>query len=276
MEISKNNIEKAGMGAVISLSGGMDSTCLLVNLLADGRYKQIIAMSFDYGQKHKIELERAEANIKYLNGHGFNIIHHIVDLKSAMANLGSALTEDDIEVPEGHYEEDQMRSTVVPNRNAIFSSIVFAKALAMSAQMDIDVDICLGIHAGDHEIYPDCRQEFRDAIEHAFKVGNWGSERVNYYTPYLHGNKTSILEDCLLNCERIDVDFNIILKNTNTSYNPTPDGKSSGTSGADIERIEAFIAIGRKDPVEYAGGWENAKAHAEEVLGISGNHVGKS
>ena len=108
--------------AVMSFSGGMDSTGLLVHLLSND-YK-IDCISFNYGQKHVIEIDRASANISYLKGKGYDVNHHIVDLTSAMSIFNSALISDNLEIPEGHYEEEQMKATVVPNRNAIFSSIV--------------------------------------------------------------------------------------------------------------------------------------------------------
>ena len=250
--------------AVLSLSGGLDSTSLLIHLLANDY--EVVAMSFDYNQKHSVELERAKENILYLKEQGYEVKHRVVDLTSAFAGIHSALTSNDIEVPEGHYEQANMKATVVENRNAIFSSIIFGQALSLSKQINEDVKICLGLHAGDHEIYPDCRQEFRDAIEHAFKIGNWGSERVEYYTPFLFGNKTTILEETLINCEKLNLDFDTVLRNTNTSYNPDEFGRSSGKSGADIERIEAFLNIGRKDPVEYVDSWEVVSQNAREIL----------
>ncbi len=250
--------------AVLSLSGGMDSTSLLIHLLANGY--RVLALSFNYGQKHKVELERASQNTHYLAALGLPLTHRVIDLRSAFDGIRSALTSDDIAVPEGHYEQANMVETVVENRNAIFSSIIYAQALSLSKQLNSDVNICLGIHSGDHAIYPDCRPEFRDALEHALKIGNWGSERVSYYTPYIEGNKTTILQDCLVNCGKLGVDFDTILRNTNTSYNPDSQGRASGKSGADIERIEAFINIGRKDPVEYQESWETVVEHAKSVL----------
>ena len=250
--------------AVLSLSGGMDSTCLLIRLLIEGF--DVHCISFNYGQKHKVELERATENIKFLQHKNFKVTHKIVDLSSIMGLFHSALTSNSIIVPEGHYEEDNMKATVVPNRNAIFSSIIYGYALSLATEFQTNVNISLGIHSGDHAIYPDCRPEFRDAIEHAFKIGNWDSEKVSYYTPYLESNKTTILEDCLSNCGSLGLDFDTILRNTNTSYNPDSEGRSSGKSGADVERIEAFLNIGRKDPVEYVDGWEVASEHVKELL----------
>lgn len=249
--------------AVLSLSGGMDSTSLLLKLLTEGYETHCI--SFSYGQKHALELKRAKKNIKLLNKKGFNINHKIIDLRSAMSGFKSSLTSSDIDTPEGFYAEEQMTKTVVPNRNAIFSSIIYGEALSLSQTYNKDVVITLGIHAGDHAIYPDCRQEFRDAIAHAFTIGNWGSERITYLAPYLQLEKYDILKDCLVSCEQLKLSFNKILKNTNTSYSPTKDGKASGKTGADVERILAFHKLGKKDPVEYVEGWDKALEYALKV-----------
>ena len=122
------------MRAVMALSGGMDSTALLCRLLADGY--EVSCISYDYGQKHVVELERAKANIAYLSGNGISVEHRIVDLSGVMGIFHSALTNDEIDVPEGHYEEEQMKATVVPNRNAIFSSILYGYALSTATKED--------------------------------------------------------------------------------------------------------------------------------------------
>ena len=241
--------------AVMALSGGMDSTGLLLRLLADG-YK-VSCISYEYGQKHRIELERAKANIEYLEGEGHQVEHKIADLSSAMSLFHSALTSDDIEVPEGYYEEEQMKITVVPNRNAIFASILYGYALSVSHREDCDVDIAMGVHSGDHAIYPDCRPEFYSAIAGAFALGNWGSDRVSFHLPYIDGDKETILRDALESCSVLNLDFETIFENTISSYNPDSEGRASGTSGADIERILAFHALGREDPIEYTKPWKD-------------------
>ena len=241
--------------AVMALSGGMDSTGLLLRLLADG-YK-VSCISYEYGQKHRIELERAKANIEYLEGEGHQVEHKIADLSSAMSLFHSALTSDDIEVPEGYYEEEQMKITVVPNRNAIFASILYGYALSVSHREDCDVEIAMGVHSGDHAIYPDCRPEFYSAIAGAFALGNWGSDRVSFHLPYIDGDKETILRDALESCSVLNLDFETIFENTLSSYNPDSEGRASGTSGADIERILAFHALGREDPIEYTKPWKD-------------------
>ena len=265
--------------AVLSLSGGMDSSTLLLHLLANG-YK-VTALSFDYGQKHRVELERAQQLVNYLNGNGQDITYQVIKLDGLPQLLNSALVEGGDEVPEGHYEQSNMKATVVPNRNKIFSSIIQSVALSIANETKSLVQIAMGIHAGDHAIYPDCRQEFRDADYNAFAEGNWDSERVSTYTPYLDGDKFDILKDGESCCECLGIDFDEVYKRTNTSYKPIfvkdLDNRFSGSwhsdykSASSVERIEAFIKLGRPDPVAYADetgpvNWETAKIHAEELL----------
>ncbi len=246
--------------SVMSLSGGMDSTSLLLRLLSEG--SRVTCLTYDYGQKHSIEIERAKDNISYLSEKGYAVDHNVVDLRSAMSSLASALTDEGQEVPEGHYESEQMKQTVVPNRNAIFSSILYGQALSTSISEDCDVIIALGVHSGDHEIYPDCRPEFYESLEHSFSIGNWGSERVSFHLPYIKGDKKTILEDALNSCKSLGLDFDTVLRNTNTSYNPDENGRSSGRSGADVERVLAFHSIGRVDPVDYVDDWINVLEYA--------------
>jgi 7-cyano-7-deazaguanine synthase len=295
--------------AVLSLSGGMDSSTLLLHLLANGY--EVTALGFDYGQKHHVELDRAKSLVEYLNGcsqkteqdqlgtitvtgENFPLIkHQIIKLDGLQNLLHSALVTGGNDVPEGHYEQDNMKETVVPNRNKIFASLIQSAALSIATKGNKqEVAIAMGIHAGDHAIYPDCRQEFRDADFEAFKIGNWDSELVSVYTPYLDGNKFTILEDGLACCEKLGLDFDQVYKRTNTSYKPIFIAAMSHTdqitgkvtaltevgtwysdykSAASVERIEAFIRLGRPDPVNYADengpvSWEVAKSAVEKVL----------
>ena len=248
---------------VMALSGGMDSTSLLLHMLARG--SEVTCISYDYGQKHVIELDRASANIDYLSSKGYTIEHYVVDLSSAMSLFDSSLTDSERLVPEGHYEEEQMKQTVVPNRNAIFSSILYGYALSVSAKENVDVSVTLGVHSGDHAIYPDCRPEFYDELMRAFETGNWGSEKVTVKLPYIDGDKESILRDAIISCNSLGLDFDTVFRNTNTSYSPDELGRSSGKTGADVERILAFHAIGRKDPVQYVEDWDTVLEHAIET-----------
>ena len=123
----------------MALSGGMDSTGLLMRLLADGY--DVHTISYNYGQKHLIEVQRAQANLRYLSQNGYHINHRVIDLTSAMSSFHSALTDDSIEVPEGHYEEEQMKQTVVPNRNAIFASILYGNCLLYTSPSPRDATL---------------------------------------------------------------------------------------------------------------------------------------
>ena len=259
--------------AVLSLSGGMDSSTLLLHLLANN-YK-VTALSFDYGQKHRVELERAQQLVDYINSsdayQGHNINYQTIKLDGLTSLLDSALVEGGDDVPEGHYEEDNMKATVVPNRNKIFSSLIQSVALSIANKTESAVKIAMGIHSGDHSIYPDCRQEFRDADYKAFAEGNWEAQRVGVYTPYLEGDKYSILQDGEICCKELGLDFDEVYKRTNTSYKPAAEGLSDYKSASSVERIEAFLKLGRKDPVVYVDGWDTAKAHVEKLLAEHAN-----
>ena len=161
--------------AVMAFSGGMDSTSLLLRLLREGN--KVYTIGFNYGQKHIVELERAQMNIDYLSSNGFPVNHKVVDLSSIMSMFTGSLTSSD-DVPTGHYEEEQMKSTVVPNRNAIFSSIIYGYALSLSKDLNTKITISLGVHSGDHAIYPDCRPQFYKSLNLAFEIGNWDAENV--------------------------------------------------------------------------------------------------
>ena len=282
---------------VVSLSGGMDSSTLLLRCLKE--YDTVTAISFDYGQKHRVELERAQSLVDYIRVEyakrsdkwSTPIKYRQIKLDGLVDLLDSALVTGGEEVPEGHYAEDNMKATVVPNRNKIFASITQAVALSVAQRTGEFCSIALGIHAGDHAIYPDCRQEFRDADDAAFRIGNWEAERVGYFTPYLEGDKFTILQDGEVLCKELYLDFDEVYKRTNTSYKPImfiersevdKDGKryemekwySDYKSASSVERVEAFIKLGRKDPAEYANEngpvtWEHV---VEEVTKVLDNH----
>lgn len=291
--------------AVLSLSGGLDSSTLLLHLLNEGY--NCLCLSFDYGQKHRVELERATELVEYINDvfYFHNALsrslgsereprplvkHQIIKLDGLAQLLNSSLVEGGDEVPEGHYASENMKETVVPNRNKIFSSIIQAVALSIANQDNSECVIAMGIHAGDHAIYPDCRQEFRDADYEAFLIGNWDAKKVSYYVPYLNTDKFGILQDGKKCCEQLNLEFNEVYKRTNTSYKPIyiprpestsrveeahriifGDWYSDYKSASSVERIEAFIKLGVADPVEYADetgpvSWETAKNHVQSVL----------
>jgi 7-cyano-7-deazaguanine synthase len=296
---------------VVSLSGGMDSSTLLLRCLKE--YDSVTAISFDYGQKHRVELERAQSLVDYIRRAFFTnmektnpsisftppglyggkdesvIKYRQIKLDGLVDLLDSALVTGGKDVPEGHYEQSNQKETVVPNRNKMFASIVQAVALSVANRTKENCDIALGIHAGDFGVYPDCRQEFRDADDAAFRAGNWDAERVGYFTPYLEGMKYDILVDGQILCKELGLDFDEVYKRTNTSYKPIyieypmghtmedmrngPEGEwySDYKSASSVERVEAFIKLGRKDPAPYADEtgpvtWEHVVTEVTKVL----------
>jgi 7-cyano-7-deazaguanine synthase len=279
--------------AVLSLSGGMDSSTLLLHLIANSY--EVTALSFDYGQKHRVELERAQELVNYINSRSRHedeyyypkVKYQVIKLDGLSHLLNSALVTGGAEVPEGHYAKENMKDTVVPNRNKIFSSIIQAVALSIANEKNTEVKIAMGIHAGDHAIYPDCRQEFRDIDYDAFCAGNWDADRVKYYTPYLNDDKAGILRDGEKCCEFLHLNFDKVYSRTNTSYKPLylktyyhldngeieeyEDWYSDYKSASSVERIEAFMKLGRKDPVLYADEngpvtWEYVTNYVQQIL----------
>ena len=287
---------------VISLSGGMDSSTLLLRCLKE--YDTCTAISFDYGQKHRVELERAQSLIDYLNQQsGTNgiikpITYRQIRLEGLSDLLVSGLVDNDsMEMKKGHYAHENALTTVVPNRNAIFASITYAVALSVAKRTGERCDIALGTHMGDFNnktqsgIYPDCSEEFKSALEHAFKIGNWDSDKVNYWAPYNVTDKTGVLEDGIKNCESLGLDYREIYSRTNTSYSPifvkdeektklaglTESTPGIGVwysdiySGSSIERCESFIKLGLEDPLQYAENdgtlvsWDYVKEKVEAI-----------
>ncbi len=212
---------------IIILSGGMDSTTLLYEMFST--YSQVEAISFNYGQRHKKELEAASKTCKKLG-----IPHKIVDITCINELVqGSALTSD-IDVPEGHYEEENMKATVVPNRNMILASM----AIGYAVSKDFDA-VALGVHAGDHAIYPDCRPLFVDALRVIARVANY--KEIEVMTPYLYLDKTKIIAR--------GQNFNVDYSNTWTCYKGKE--KACGKCGSCQERMEAFTNNHLIDPLDY-------------------------
>lgn len=211
--------------SVIVLSGGMDSTTLLYKLLNEG--KEVRAISFMYGQRHKIELKKAAATCKKLN-----IPHKIVDISFIRDVVSNSALTGTIKVPHGHYEAENMKLTVVPNRNMIMASIAIGYAVNENFN-----EVALGVHAGDHAIYPDCRPAFIKALGRIAKVANF--KPVSIYTPFLYMDKG----DIAIEAKTLGVDMNL----THTCYEGKL--KPCGKCGSCQERKYAFKKANLKDPL---------------------------
>ena len=219
------------MKIVIVYSGGLDSTVLLYHLVAAGH--EIHALSINYGQRHQCELDHAAAICTKLG-----IPHPTADLSSIRPLLaGSSLTSSEIEVAEGHYTEESMKSTVVPNRNMIFLAIATGHALSINADQ-----IAYAAHSGDHAIYPDCRNDFADAMSAAIRLADWKS--IDLIRPFVNWTKADIV--------RRAAELSVPLDQTWSCYNGGEE--HCGRCGTCIERREAFHLASVDDPTAYAAG----------------------
>lgn len=218
------------MKTLVICSGGLDSVSL-AHIVAEERQLTRL-VSFDYGQRHRKELDFAAAAAQRLN-----VPHHLIDMRPIGAALtGSALT-DDIDVPDGHYAEETMRITVVPNRNAIMLAIGFGVAAANG-----DEAVATAVHGGDHFIYPDCRPGFTRAFETMQKAALDGYADVDLYTPFVERSKADIVTDGA----RHGTPF----AETWSCYKGGD--LHCGRCGTCVERREAFHLAGVADPTAYA------------------------
>lgn len=237
----------------ISLSGGLDSTMLLMHYLARGF--EVRSYSFDYGQKHDIELKKVKDNIKFLQEKGLPVSHQVINLRDAFSDSASSLYGANNEkIPEGDYKDENMKSTVVENRNVIFSSIIYGKALGWANKTQSNVLISLGIHAGDHTIYPDTTPESQSMARELFRISNWGSERVDYEAPFVNLHKDELLTTGVGAMRLMgfqDSDIETVLTNTHSCYTPDSEGRSCGKCGTCVERLEAFEKAHMMDPIPY-------------------------
>jgi 7-cyano-7-deazaguanine synthase len=216
---------------VVSLSGGMDSLTLTAYYL-EHEY-EVYPVIFTYGSKHnKYENEAA---LKIC--HFWDLDYRFINLQFMSIVAKSNLMKTGGEIPEGYYEDENMKLTVVPGRNLIFASI-----LASYAESNDINSIALGVHSGDHLIYPDCRPEFIDQLRKTILLST--ENKVTVEAPFLHIDKTEIL--------KLGYGFNNIIvpyELTRTCYK---DQKlSCGSCGSCTERLEAFRNIGAIDPIDY-------------------------
>lgn len=215
------------MKVLAVVSGGMDSVTMLHDLVAQGH--EVSVVSFNYGQRHLKELEVAKANADKLG-----LKHKVIDMAFMAQLLDNSALTGDTDVPEGHYEANNMKLTVVPNRNMIMASI--AVGLAVNNGQEA---VALGVHSGDHAIYPDCRPEFIKELNDVTQIANY--EPITILAPYIDKDKTSIIKRGL----EIGVDYS----KTWTCYKGL--NKACGKCGSCQERLEAFRNNNKEDPVDY-------------------------
>ena len=214
---------------VVIYSGGMDSFTVLHRAIREGL--NIHALSFDYGQRHRRELDTARQVCESLG-----IPHQVVDIRAIHGMIdNSALTNSAIDMPTGDYDADNLSATVVPNRNMILLSLAIAKAVNIGAGR-----VDYGAHGGDHVLYPDCRPEFVEAMNHVAGIANF--EPVTLHAPYLASTKADILREGLA----MGLDY----RHTWTCYQGRE--LACGVCGSCRERLEAFAANGVTDPLAYA------------------------
>jgi len=251
--------------ALLSLSGGLDSTSLLLHILAQKTYDKVYTYSFKYGQNHSIELKKAQKTVKLLNkllhrSEDNLIKHDVIELSSIFADCGSSLTSGSNLIPKGQdYNETNQQSTVIPIRNVIFASILYSKASGLVTNFqklndyDTCVDIFTGVHSNDNAVYPDCRPESVQMAQQLFKLSDYNGESINYKTPFVTFSKSEVLKDGITSLENLGLSkqFKQIYKNTITCYAPNEKGESCGECASCKDRLEAFEDNGIKDPIKY-------------------------
>lgn len=219
------------MKTVLIYSGGLDSTVLLYHLLDAGQ--TVHALSVDYGQRHRCELDYAAEICRAVN-----VPNPLADLSAIQPLIaGSSLTSPEIEVAEGHYTEENMKSTVVPNRNMILLAVATGHALSIGAGQ-----LAYAAHSGDHAIYPDCRNEFADAMAEAIRLCDWSV--VELSRPFVDFSKADVV--------RRGAELGVPFEKTWSCYKGG--ALHCGRCGTCIERREAFDLAEVADPTVYAEG----------------------
>ena len=217
------------MNIIAIVSGGLDSAVMLRKLLNDGH--AVRSLSFNYGQRHAKELVFADEMSRL-----WQVSHETADLRGIAHLLaGSSLTSAEVAVPEGHYTEESMKATVVPNRNMIMISV--AVGWAVSLKFDA---VAYAAHAGDHAIYPDCREEFANALDQTCRLADWHA--VSLLRPFVRMTKTEIVA--------LGARLQVPFKKTWSCYQGGE--LHCGKCGTCVERREAFALAAIQDPTQYS------------------------
>ena len=216
--------------AVVLLSGGMDSTTLVYDVKVIGY--EVYPVSFYYGQKHEKEVDAASKTCRKLG-----LPHRILDVGVLGEVAPSALTRNEEKIPEGHYQEESMKLTVVPNRNMVLLALATSYAIGIGAET-----VWYGAHGGDHAIYPDCRSAFVEVMVRAMALCDWSI--IELKVPYLLWDKERILRRGL----ELGVDYSL----TWTCY--LGEELACGKCGSCVERMGAFEKVGIRDLIKYKGG----------------------
>ena len=214
---------------VVILSGGLDSSVLLASAVAEG--KVVKALSVDYGQRHRLELAHAAKVAAH-----FDVEHRVADLRGLRQFMaGSSQTDDRVSVPQGHYADETMRLTVVPNRNMVMLAVAGAWAISLKYG-----SVSYAAHAGDHAVYPDCREEFAGPLAEALRHADWHCTTIE--RPFLSVSKADIV--------RLGAKLEFPFEMTYSCYEGQP--VHCGRCGTCVERRMAFIEAGVPDPTPYA------------------------
>ena len=217
------------MKTVLIYSGGLDSTVLLYRLLSAGH--TVKALTVNYGQRHQKEIDSACSITSDLG-----IEHKVADLTAISGLLAaSCLTSHDMPVPEGHYEEESMKQTVVPNRNMIMISV--AAGWAITNKFD---SVSYAAHGGDHAIYPDCREVFTKALDQALRLADW--HKISLHYPFVGFTKADLV--------KMGADIDVPFERTWSCYRG--EVLHCGRCGTCLERREAFNLAGVTDHTSYA------------------------
>lgn len=220
-----------GKRIVLLFSGGLDSTVLLYHLWERGY--EVWPITFDYGQKHNQELAAAKKVILASGArHTGEGLFSCIDISMLGNILTSALTDDDLNIPEAEPDHEIQKATVVPNRNMILLSIAAGYAAAQGI-----VELAYSVHADDAKIYPDCREGFIFALSHA--LGQCWHEPISLQVPFIHWTKGEIVAEGI----RLRVPFEL----TWSCYKPQQ--KPCGECGACRARASAFKVCNCQDPL---------------------------